>query len=235
MHGMWSSMNAWKRMVPALSVEHRVVLVDQIGHGKSDPMKTPYRLNTHARDLACLMDHLNLEPSTLVGFSMGAQIAQETYFLRPHQVKGLVLIATPPPYRLRWKTGMEIVSFLERFGIGSLKKQTIRALTRRYRRNRNLGVIQKSLKELSNYSDEEFALILRSVWEEKNLDRERSIRVPTLVVVGEKDRIKNHSVHMKNAIPGSELLIIPGSDHAILLHQRALLAKRILAFQNDLE
>ncbi len=235
LHGMWSNMGAWRRMIPALSAGHRVILLDQIGHGKSDPMQTPYRLNTHARDLDCLMDLLELEAATLVGFSMGAQIAQEYSFLRPSRVKGLVLIATPPPYRFRWRAGIEFVSMLERLGITSLKKETIKALKRRYAKNRDPEFIEKSLKELSGYSDQEFALVLRSVWEEKNLHREGSIRIPTLLLVGEKDGIKDHSIYMHRVIPNARFLVIPDGDHSVLFLQYAFLAESVLEFQQGLE
>ena len=233
LHGMWSNMGVWKRVLPSLSMIHRVLLVDQMGHGKSDRIRTPYRPDTHARDLHCLLDFLEVETSTLVGFSMGALVAQEYFFLSPSRVNALVLIATPPPCKLRWKAGIEIVSLLEKLGITSLKKESIKALRRRYAKNTDKDSIDKSLAELSAYSNREFSLILRSVWEGRNRRREREIRVPTLLVVGERDGIRSHSEHLNDTLPDSRFLTVPEADHSVVLKKPTFLVEMISAFQQE--
>lgn len=90
--------------------------------------------------------------------------------------------------------------------------------------------MDKTAKELSAFSDYEFGLILRSVWENRSLDRERKIQVPTLLMVGEKDGIADHSRVLKNTIPGAQLLVVPESNHSIVFDRPELISEEILKF-----
>jgi pimeloyl-ACP methyl ester carboxylesterase len=230
LHGMWSSHAVWRGMVPELSRTHHVVILDHMGHGKSDHMRIPYSLTTYASDLKQLIDHLGIETLSLAGFSLGSLVAQEYYRLFPSQVTSLVLIATPPPYKFRWKFGIWSVSLLERLRITSLKKESIKALSRRYSRGTNREFIEKSLNDLSLYDDHEFALILRSVWHRTRTEMTTGSFVPSLIAVGEKDAIRSHSHALHRAIPDSRLLIVPGSDHSVILNCPELLATEISHF-----
>ena len=83
LHGMWSNHGVWRKMVPDLARNNEVILLDHMGHGKSDRMQAPYRLDTYASDLGHLLDSLERNNVTVLGFSLGASIAQETYFQKP--------------------------------------------------------------------------------------------------------------------------------------------------------
>jgi pimeloyl-ACP methyl ester carboxylesterase len=230
LHGMWSNHRSWRHMVPELSTAHHVVLLDSMGHGQSDRLRIPYRLSTYALDLDFLLNALKTDTIGLVGFSMGALIAQEYYFLFPSKVTSLVLIATPPPYKLRWRLGIGIVSFMEKLGIASLKKECIKALSRRYPKDTTKKVIDE--KGLSLYDDDEFALILRSIWKKDGVGRESEIRVPTLIIVGEKDGIRSHSVYLQQTIPHSRLLTVPDCEHSVMSARPEFLTREILRFLN---
>ncbi len=230
LHGMWSNHGVWREMVPRLAGNHEVILLDLMGHGKSDRMQASYRLSTYASDLNHLLDSLQRNRVILLGFSLGASVAQEIYFQRPSMVEALVLVAAPPPYKKRWMLGIRFVSILEKLGITSLKKQTIKALGRRYSKGTDKRFIEKTLDELSTYGDQEFARLLRSAWDRRNIGRESGIRVPTHLVVGEKDRIRDHSVSLQQAIPGARLSVVPGCNHSVLFDSPDWVAGDILAF-----
>ena len=230
LHGMWSHHGVWSRMAPELAESFRLVLVDQMGHGKSGRIRRPYRLRDYAMDLRDLLDSLQVPKALLAGFSMGSLVAQEFASLCPDRVRGLVLIATPPPYRLRWKLGVLTVSLLESLRITTLKRQTIKALSRRYAKGTDKGLIDKSLKELAAYQDREFALILKSVWERGQEVRPERIGAPTLLLVGEKDGIRGHTESLAERIPGCRLRVVPGANHSILLDKPGAVAGEILEF-----
>jgi pimeloyl-ACP methyl ester carboxylesterase len=129
--------------------------------------------------------------------------------------------------------GIEFVSFLEKLGITSLKRQTIKALGRRYSKGTDKGFIEKTLSELSSYDNGEFARLLRSAWDRRNIGREAEIHVPTHIVVGEKDGIRGHSVSIQHAIPDSRLSVVPDSDHSVLFDRPEWVAREILAFLDE--
>ena len=83
LHGLWSNHGAWRRMVPELAKNNEVILLDHMGHGKSDRMLVSYRPTTYASDLELLIHSLDRNRVTLMGFSLGATVAQEAYFRMP--------------------------------------------------------------------------------------------------------------------------------------------------------
>jgi len=230
LHGLWSQLGIWKNIIPGLSADHKVVLLDQMGHGKSNRMRSPYRLEDYATDLKILLDTIGAEQVGIIGFSMGALVAQEFYFLQPDRVNALVFIACPPPYKRLWRIAISFVSLLERMGITSLKTETIKSLVRRYSKGTDPDIINKSLKDLEKYSNAEFNLILRSVWHQRKIDRLRTIKIPALIMVGEKDGIKKHSEKLNQLIPDSQLIIIPKSNHSVIFDQPKYLTEQILKF-----
>lgn len=72
----------------------RVLTPDLRGYGRSAVVPAVTGLQTFARDLAGLLDHLQLHRVVLGGLSMGGQIAMEFYRLFPARVRGLLLADT---------------------------------------------------------------------------------------------------------------------------------------------
>lgn len=71
-HGWPLSGKSWKKQVPELvAAGYRVITYDRRGFGESDKPATGYSYDTLADDLAGLIDDLDLNNATLVGFSMG--------------------------------------------------------------------------------------------------------------------------------------------------------------------
>jgi 3-oxoadipate enol-lactonase len=93
-HGvtLTSALN-WGGIVERLGRRHRVVLVDQRGHGDGLPGGV-FRLEDCADDLAAIAEHLGIRRVVAVGYSMGGLIAQLLWRRHPHLVAGLVLCST---------------------------------------------------------------------------------------------------------------------------------------------
>lgn len=74
----------------------QVIGLDFLGHGKSDKPHDPPAYGTHnlAADVMALMDHLQLETASLVGFSMGSVVALHLLHTYPKRFGRSVLIAT---------------------------------------------------------------------------------------------------------------------------------------------
>src|SRR5213596_3588112 len=67
-HGWGGDGRAWSGLH---FTRHRVVAVDLRGHGRSPVLRSGYRPSDYARDLAALVDRLELGPVVAVGHSMG--------------------------------------------------------------------------------------------------------------------------------------------------------------------
>jgi pimeloyl-ACP methyl ester carboxylesterase len=78
--------------IAALSEKYRVIALDVRGHGLSDKPHSPetYGNAGMGADVTRLMDHLEIERATLMGYSMGASIAIELMLSRPERFRAIV-------------------------------------------------------------------------------------------------------------------------------------------------
>jgi 3-oxoadipate enol-lactonase len=88
---------AFRRIAPPLSSRHRVVLMHYRGHGRSPDPPRPWRISMPdlADDAAAVLEALQIERATAVGFSMGFQVCLELYRRHRERVRGLVSLAGP--------------------------------------------------------------------------------------------------------------------------------------------
>jgi pimeloyl-ACP methyl ester carboxylesterase len=102
-HAWGLNSGMWDRQVPDLvDAGHRVVTFDRRGHGRSDRPGGGYDLDTLADDLACVLDHLDLDEVTIVGHSLGA--AEVVRYLTRHTQRRVaqVVLSAPVTPCLRW-------------------------------------------------------------------------------------------------------------------------------------
>jgi len=93
--GFGMTHEAWDRQVRALTAAgHRVVAVDQRGHGRSDKPLDGYDVERLSQDLVAVLDALEVQRSVLVGWSFGGQVAFRTAAAHPDRVDRLVLVGS---------------------------------------------------------------------------------------------------------------------------------------------
>ncbi|HYW30326.1 MAG TPA: alpha/beta hydrolase [Gemmatimonas sp.] len=92
-HGAFTSSHLWQDLLPRLPKGHRVLVLDLLGHGRSDPPRhASMTLAGHADRLAALLDVMGVRASTLVGHGFGAAIAARVALLHPTRVTRLALV-----------------------------------------------------------------------------------------------------------------------------------------------
>lgn len=71
----------------------RVVLLDLPGHGMSDKPRhaSAHRMDSYARHVIALMDHLGVTQAAVGGVSLGANVALQVAVLAPERVRALVV------------------------------------------------------------------------------------------------------------------------------------------------
>jgi pimeloyl-ACP methyl ester carboxylesterase len=74
----------------------RLVIPDLRGSGGSGAPASGYTLEQHARDVLAVADEAGLKRFTVVGHSMGGQLAQWVAAQEPSRVEGVVLLNTVP-------------------------------------------------------------------------------------------------------------------------------------------
>jgi len=96
MHGWCMSSVIWQRQFSGLCGTFRLVAPDLRGHGKSRGASGQLDFGRFAADLEDLVHHLDLAGVVLVGWSMGAQIALQSYRQLHDRLAGLVLVSATP-------------------------------------------------------------------------------------------------------------------------------------------
>lgn len=94
LHGGLGSGEMFGPILPALSKDHQVIVVDLQGHGRTADIDRPIDTRLMADDIAALIDHLGLEKPDLVGYSLGGGVAFFTAVKYPQKVGKLVIAAT---------------------------------------------------------------------------------------------------------------------------------------------
>ena len=85
---------AWRKQVEPLARDHRVVLYDNRGIGKSASWTEKVSVEMLAGDALALMDALDIEEAHVGGHSLGGVIAQQVALDAPGRVKSLMLMCT---------------------------------------------------------------------------------------------------------------------------------------------
>ncbi|GAA0594440.1 alpha/beta hydrolase [Streptomyces crystallinus] len=92
LHGLAGHAGEWDGLARDLSPRHRVVAVDQRGHGASERQPREVTRAAYVADVIAVVDRLGLDRPVLVGQSLGGHTAMLTAAAHPERIGGLVLV-----------------------------------------------------------------------------------------------------------------------------------------------
>jgi pimeloyl-ACP methyl ester carboxylesterase len=93
LHGFPTSGHLWSDVVAQMPAGHRLVVVDLLGYGRSDPPGArSLTLRAHAARVAGLLDALCIESACIVGHDLGGGVAQSLAIHFPERVSRLALV-----------------------------------------------------------------------------------------------------------------------------------------------
>ena len=107
LHGTSMSAHCWGHLAASLRDSFRIIAIDMRGHGRSDRPNTTYSVAEMAGDVAALLRQLGRRGVTIVGSSVGTQVAVSVAASNPDLVAGLIL--SDPSF---FVTDTEIVKYL---------------------------------------------------------------------------------------------------------------------------
>ena len=85
LHGLMVTGDMFRPIVAALASEHRLIVPDLRGHGRSGNLPGPYTTEQLAADLPDLLDRLGLGTVDILGYSHGGAVAQQFAFDHPRR------------------------------------------------------------------------------------------------------------------------------------------------------
>lgn len=199
----------------------RALSLDYPGLGLSEGMPLPIDLGELSDYAFSVLDALGIERCHLVGHSLGSALAQEMALRAPQRVRSLVLLATwgrlDPYLALRGR----IVSQVVRLGY---EERT--ALLPYFMASRPLvnamhgGTGALGLRGSRAVTDDTMRHYLELSRDPDRLERLRSLRLPALVVAGERDLMTppEYGREVAEAIPYAQFVLLEGERASHLFH-----------------
>jgi len=232
-HGVGTCLDDLQRLVDELRGEYRILRYDLRGHGESEKVPGPYTLEDFSEDLRELTDAAGFRRAHCVGFSLGGLIVQRHALDHPERVARLGLISAiagrTPEERAR---AIRRADELAAGGPASHLGDAVgRWFTDAFRQAHPEIVEARKARIAANHLPS-YAAAYRVLAEYDLADELSKIAHDTLVVTGELDQGSHPGMSrlMADRIPSSELHILPGLKHALVLEAPELLAGLLRGF-----
>src|SRR5437867_2567398 len=215
LHGITSQVGAWSDLAERLR-EHRIIALDQRGHGRSDRAED-YSTERLVGDLAAFVDARGLRRFALGGHSMGGRVAYLYAAQEPSRVRRLVVSDIGPDSvgRALMPPRHDFADFDDAF-----------AFVRSFRPDQPEATARRLLTEnLARRADGRWAFRFDpDVFTHRTADVPAAgwaalaaIRCPTLILRGaESDVLSQEAAErMAQVIPNATLVEIAGADHGL--------------------
>lgn len=89
--GFTADHSVWSEMIGHLSQSYRVLIFDNPGVGRSFVPEGDYSLEAMSKDIASLLDHLEIDCANFIGHSMGAALLMQFCVEQPKRVNKAML------------------------------------------------------------------------------------------------------------------------------------------------
>ena len=85
-------MDWWDGIAPDLAVDHRIIRVDLIGHGGTEAPRYGYSIERQGALVSAILDQLGINRVTVIGHSMGGEVATALAEIEPGRIERMILI-----------------------------------------------------------------------------------------------------------------------------------------------
>src|SRR5450755_377704 len=224
----------WGKVFTPLGRHFRVVAADLRGHGDGIPLRSRFRLEDCADDVAALADVLDIRRFTAVGYSMGGMVAQLMYRRHPALLSGLVLCSTAgnvsgsPAEQLaalgvpavaaalRWNPMLNLMG-AELFGmalIGPIDDPATGRWVRAQLHRTTLATAVSAMCAVSEFTSDSWI---------------SQVDVPTAVVITDRDSVvpASRQLALARAIPGASVHYVQ-ADHGACINAPHLFTPALL-------
>ena len=229
-HGYGATGHMWDGQRQTLGDRYRLITWDMRGHGQTTSPSDPAQYSTAltVADIRALLGSLGVARAVVGGLSLGGYMSLAFYLAHPEMVDALIICDSGPGYRNAEARNAWNQRANER--AGSLEARGLEALGRRSREVRDALGRHQSAQGLAHA-----ARGMLAQQDSRVIDGLASIRVPTLVIVGDQDTpFLAPCEYMAKKIPGARLEVIPGAGHASNLDRPEVFDRALLRFLDSL-
>ncbi|MBI3632048.1 MAG: alpha/beta hydrolase [Candidatus Vogelbacteria bacterium] len=221
-HGVGGDLDAWQYLRKVLHKKgFSSIAMDLRGHGYSDHPCTSsqYQLNNFIDDVISVVDAEEIDKVILIGHSLGAVLTTHVALYHQDRIERLILISSsylPPAY---FKIpGIFLLTDLLAF----LSPPPVYPGHSSYPQGKHHKDIEifGLIRTIMRNSFKSYALSSKEILK-SNIEQDlKTIKVPTLIISGDRDSVfpARISKYLHSQISGSELKIIGGANHVIVLN-----------------
>lgn len=218
LHGGFCTNETWGMQRSALAAKYHVFLPERRAHGHTPDVDGPLSYHDMANDTAEFLDSVVGGPAHLVGWSDGGIVALLVAMARPELVRKIVAIGA------NFKLAAEVAA-----APGMLEHMTADSP--------DMAMLRSMYEQASPDGPEHWNVIAGKLFEmyarEPDIAVEDLARItaPTLVLAGDDDQMTlEHTIELYRAIPNSELAVVPGASHLLVMEKPEMVNRLILDF-----
>ena len=220
LHGFTLDNRMWQLQVDFFQNDYRLIIPDSRGHGESDSPQTGYSRDHRVEELLALVNSLGFDRIHLVGLSMGGSTGIGFALKYQDRLESLTLVDTGAAgYSVGPKIA-RIDRIAREDGVEVAREKWIKTALTWYRDDK---------KEIHDLMDSMMRQHGGAIWLDPqrgkyprtvDLDHVHNITVPTMIFVGEDDRIfVPLAQQLHERIQSSVLSVFEGTGHMLNLEQ----------------
>jgi 3-oxoadipate enol-lactonase len=234
-HGLGGDRRLYLFQVPEFCGKFPVISVDLRGHGESSKPDADWTMADMALDVVRLLRLLGVERAHLVGVSLGGMVAQQFALDYPYATASLVLVDTlcGPPAGFEQEMAAAL-RFIEEKPMGVIARERITAAF-----SDAVDPVMRDyvIGQISRNDKASYLRAAKAAWNFSLCGRLGEVRAPTLVVVGEQDRVTPPflSEEIAAKIAGAKLVRIPDCGHISNMERPQEFNRAVMEFLLKLE
>jgi pimeloyl-ACP methyl ester carboxylesterase len=237
LHGLGANSASWTfQMPPLVEAGFRPIAPDSPGFSRSPYDGKGWSIATVAQAMADLLAELQTGSVHVVGISMGGVIAQQMAFDFPQLIRKLVLVSTFAALRPEslgsWVYLLGRFVMVHTLGLPAQAK----VVARRIFALAEQEELRKMLITTITQSDPRaYRAAMRALALFDSQERLAGIKVPTLVITGDRDTTvpPPRQKLLVNGISGAQQVVISNAGHAVSVEQPGAFNRELLTFLQE--
>ena len=210
LHGVGSDKSVWHPQLAHFGCSRRAIAFDYPGYGDSDPAPAGTTRDDYASAVISAMHELGVDRAHICGLSLGGVIAIAMHHAGSERCASLILadtFAVHPDGAAIYERSIE--------GSRDLPAMAEARVDVLLAQPADLEVRREAVETMSRIDPAAYRIAAEAVWLADQRDRAQEIRVPTLVICGDQDRVTppDLSNELAGPIPGARTQLIAGAGH----------------------
>lgn len=216
LHGGFGDRRMWNDQFAEFAKNYFVVRYDERGFGKSAKPTDKY---SPVSDLEMLLDHLKIDKAHLIGNSLGGYLAIDFAIQKPSRVRSITIVAAGPSGVEPSKEDTERMMAVFK----AAKDEGLNKATTMWIQNPMIAVtssLPKTAPLLQTMIEDNASIFEMRFWPFEQTDppavkRLNEIKVPALIVIGDKDSpgVQSAAEAAATGIAGAKKVIMKDADH----------------------